>query len=46
VTYTVHKLDAVARRSWSKVDITNQNGELVAVAQHLLKWTPNKPPAP
>ena len=44
VTYTVDKLDAVARRSWSKVDITNQHGELVAVAQHLLKWTPNRSP--
>jgi 3-hydroxybutyryl-CoA dehydratase len=43
VTYTVEKIDAAARRSWAKVEIANQDGELVAVGQHLLKWTPNKP---
>lgn len=43
VTYTVDRIDEAARRSWSKVDMTNQKGELVAVAQHLLKWTPNTP---
>ena len=42
VTYTVEKIDAAARRSWAKVEITNQHGEVVTVAQHLLKWTPNK----
>ena len=43
VTYTVEKIDAVARRAWSKVEIANQHGDLVTVGQHLLKWTPNKP---
>ena len=42
VTYTVEKIDAAARRSWAKVEIANQHGELVTVGQHLLKWTPNK----
>lgn len=44
VTYTVEKIDTASRRSWSKVEISNQHDELVAVGQHLLKWTPNKPP--
>lgn len=43
VTYTVEKIDAAARRTWAKVEITNQHSELVTVGQHLLKWTPNKP---
>lgn len=43
VTYTVEKIDTTSRRSWSKVEISNQRDELVAVGQHLLKWTPNKP---
>jgi 3-hydroxybutyryl-CoA dehydratase len=41
VTYTVEKIDAAARRTWAKVEIANQHGELVTVGQHLLKWTPN-----
>jgi len=40
VTYTVEKIDVAARRSWAKVEITNQHGEVVTVGQHLLKWTP------
>lgn len=43
VTYTVEKIDAAVRRTWAKVEITNQHDALVAVGQHLLKWTPNKP---
>ena len=43
VTYTVEKIDAAARRSWAKVEITNQHGALVTVGRHLLKWTPKKP---
>ena len=43
VTYTVEKIDPAARRTWAKVEIANQHGELVTVCQHLLKWTPNKP---
>ena len=45
VTYSVEKIDAAARRTWAKVEITNQHGEVVTVGQHLLKWTPNTPPA-
>jgi acyl dehydratase len=40
VTYTVEKIDVTARRSWARVEITNQHGEVVTVGQHLLKWTP------
>jgi acyl dehydratase len=42
VTYTVEKIDVAARRTWAKVEIANQHGDLVTVGQHLLKWTPNK----
>jgi 3-hydroxybutyryl-CoA dehydratase len=42
VTYTIEKIDPAARRSWAKVEIANQQDELVAVGQHLMKWTPNK----
>jgi acyl dehydratase len=44
VTYTVEKIDKTARRTWAKVEIVNQDGELVTVGQHLLKWTPNNVP--
>lgn len=43
VTYTVDRLDEAKRRAWSKIEFTNQKGELVAVGQHLLKWTPGAP---
>jgi len=43
VTYTVEKIDTDARRTWAKVEVTNQHGDVVTVGQHLLKWTPNKP---
>jgi 3-hydroxybutyryl-CoA dehydratase len=45
VTYTVEKIDATARRTWAKVELTNQHGEVVTVGQHLLKWTSNTPVA-
>jgi 3-hydroxybutyryl-CoA dehydratase len=41
VTYTIAEADPENRRSRSKIDVTNQNGELVAVAEHLLKWVKN-----
>ena len=45
VEYKISKIDVKARRSVGDISITNQNGTLVAVAQHILKWVKNKPKA-
>lgn len=42
VTYEIKSIDPEARRSVSDIEITNQDGELVTVAQHILKWVPNE----
>jgi 3-hydroxybutyryl-CoA dehydratase len=41
VEYTIEKYDIDKLRSFSNIEITNQNGELVAVAEHILKWVSN-----
>ena len=41
VSYTVERIDREAARSYSNVEVINQNKELVAVAVHILKWVPN-----
>lgn len=41
VTYTFERIDMEKRRSWAKVDITNQDDALVGVATHILQWVPN-----
>jgi acyl dehydratase len=38
VTYTIAEIDPTRRRSKSAIEATNQNGEVVAVAEHILKW--------
>jgi 3-hydroxybutyryl-CoA dehydratase len=38
VTYTIAEIDPVRRRSRSAIEVTNQKGETVAIAEHLLKW--------
>ena len=38
VRYEVTAIDEVKRRATAKVAITNQRGETVAVAEHILKW--------
>jgi 3-hydroxybutyryl-CoA dehydratase len=38
VVYTITRIDPVARRSYSKIEVTNEQGRLVAVAEHILKW--------
>ena len=40
-TYTIAEVDPARRRSRSKIEVTNQSGEVVAVAEHILKWVPN-----
>lgn len=41
VHYEIEAVDREKNRSLSKIEITNQHGELVAVATHILKWVPN-----
>lgn len=41
VHYEIEAFDEHKNRSLSKIEITNQHGELVAVASHILKWVPN-----
>lgn len=38
VVYTITKIDPIARRSYSKIEVTNEQGKLIAVAEHILKW--------
>lgn len=42
VRYEIVSIDEERRRSVSEIRVTNQSGELVAVAQHILKWVPNR----
>ena len=38
VKYTVTKIDKEAGRSVAKVEVLNQDGELKAVAEHIMRW--------
>ena len=40
VTYTIAEIDPLRRLSRSRIEVTNQQGETVAVAEHILKWVP------
>jgi 3-hydroxybutyryl-CoA dehydratase len=40
VSYTIEKLDGANNRTFSKVEVKNQRGELVAAAVHIMKWVP------
>ena len=42
VHYVVEAIDVERRRSRAKIEVTNQVGQLVAVAEHILKWVPNQ----
>ena len=42
VTYTISAIDTAARRSTGDIKITNQDGKLVSVGTHILKWVKNK----
>ena len=44
VTYTITEVDTVKRRTNSKIEVRNQNDELVAVAAHILRWVRNPGP--
>jgi 3-hydroxybutyryl-CoA dehydratase len=41
VTYKIAEIDPARRRSRSEIEVTNQDGTLVAVGQHILKWVAN-----
>ena len=41
VNYEIEAVDRKKNRSLSNIEITNQHGDLVAVAKHILKWVPN-----
>ncbi|MCC6471977.1 MAG: dehydratase [Alphaproteobacteria bacterium] len=41
LTYTIQEVDPVKRQSRSNVEVKNQNGELVAVGTHILRWVKN-----
>jgi 3-hydroxybutyryl-CoA dehydratase len=38
LTYTITEVDPERRRTRAKIEVVNQRGETVAVAEHLLKW--------
>ena len=44
LTYRIVEVDPKRRRSRAEIEVHNQNGGLVAVAQHILKWTENPRP--
>jgi acyl dehydratase len=46
VVYTITDIDEERRRSRARIEIRNQRGELVAVAEHLMKWVKRETPAP
>ncbi len=41
VTYTISELDLDQRRSRAKVEVVNQDGATVAVAEHIMAWVKN-----
>jgi hypothetical protein len=42
LTYTIAEVDPVKRQSRADIEVTKQDGALVAVAQHLLRWVKDK----
>jgi acyl dehydratase len=46
VVYTIAAIDHEKRRTTSKIEISNQRGEVVAVGNHILKWVSRATGAP
>ncbi len=42
VRYTIESIDSDRRRSLANIEITNQEGTLVTVGKHILKWVKNE----
>ena len=40
--YRISAVDIEKRRSVAKIEVTNQDADLVAVGSHILQWVPNK----
>lgn len=38
VSYRIDRVDEESQRTWSAIEITNQHGDLVMVATHILKF--------
>jgi acyl dehydratase len=38
VTYEIASLDVPARKTFGRITVTNQRGEVVAAGIHVLKW--------
>lgn len=45
VTYTIREVEPERRRTRAAVEVTNQRGDTVAVAEHILKWEQRVAPA-
>jgi acyl dehydratase len=43
LTYVIAEVDAQKRQSLADIQVVNQNGVLVAVARHVLRWVKNDP---
>jgi acyl dehydratase len=43
VTYSVVQTDPARRRTTADIEIKNQDGQLVAVAKHIMQWVPRSP---
>jgi 3-hydroxybutyryl-CoA dehydratase len=43
VAYRIAEVDPERRRSRSEIEVRNQDGQLVAIGQHVLKWVKNAP---
>lgn len=41
VAYTIAAIEPERRRAKAAIEVTNQRGETVAVAEHIAKWVPN-----
>jgi len=39
--YTIAEIEKEKKRSYSNVEVSNQNGELIAIGRHILQWIPN-----
>ena len=42
IHYVISAVDIHQRRSTAQIEVKNQENELVAVADHILQWVPNK----
>ena len=42
VSYRIERFEATKRRTVARANLTNQEGDLVAVADHLLQWVRNE----